>query len=63
VPIVNRCTPFGTEGGHNVICTSSKLKTIRMLIALATKYHWKGFVKSGQEHLVCKLKKELYVLK
>jgi hypothetical protein len=22
-----------------------------------------GFVKSGQEHLVCKLKKELYVLK
>ena len=53
-----------------------------MLIALATKYHWKlhqldvkfeflndelkeevyltqleGFVKSGQEHLVCKLKK------
>ena len=58
-----------------------------MLIALATKYHWKphqldvksvflngdlkeevyltqleGFVKSGQEHLVCKLKKVLYRL-
>jgi len=66
----------------------AKLNTIRLLIALATKYHWKlhqldvksaflngelkeevyltqpeGFVKQGQEHLVCKLKKALYGLK
>jgi hypothetical protein len=66
----------------------AKLNTIRMLIPLATKYHWKlhqlyvkseflngvlkeevyltqheGFVEKGQEHLVCKLKKEFYGLK
>jgi hypothetical protein len=66
----------------------AKLNTIRMLIALATKYHWKlhqldvkptflngelkeevyltqpkGFVKSGQEDLVSKLKKAVYGLK
>eukprot|EP00253_Pinus_taeda_P032251 PITA_32251 len=66
----------------------AKLNTIRMLIALATKFHWElhqldvksaflngdlkeeiylvqpeGFVKQGQEHLVCRLKKALYGLK
>ena len=66
----------------------AKLNTIRMLITLATKYHWKlhqldvkstflngelkeevyltqleGFVEKGEEHLVCKLKKELCGLK
>jgi hypothetical protein len=65
-----------------------KLNSIRMLIALARKHHWKlhqldvkfcflngelkeevyltqpkGFVKSGQEHLVCKLKKTVYGMK
>lgn len=65
----------------------AKLNTIRMLIALATKYNWElhqldvksaflngelkeeiylvqseGFVKQGQEHIVCRLKKALYGL-
>lgn len=64
------------------------MNTIRIMIALATKYDWKlhqldvksdflngdlkeeiylvqleGFVKKGQEQLVCKLKKALYGLK
>ena len=65
----------------------AKLNTIRMIISVATKYHWKiqqldvksaflngdlkevylvqpeGFVKKGEEHLVCRLKKALYGLK
>eukprot|EP00253_Pinus_taeda_P025555 PITA_25555 len=66
----------------------AKLNTIRIMIALATKYNWKmhqldvksaflngelkeevylvqpeGFVKQGQERLVCRLKKALYGLK
>ena len=66
----------------------SKLNTIKILIALATKYNWElhqldvnsaflngelkeeiyivqleGFVKQGQEYLVCRLKNSLYGLK
>ena len=66
----------------------AKLDTIRLIIALATKHHWKihqldvkstflngdlkeevylvqheGFVKKGEENLVCRSKKALYGLK
>jgi hypothetical protein len=89
---LDNITPFEALYGskpavHNLKVFGCKaFAHIRLLISLATKYHWKlhqldvkspflngelkefyltqpkGFMEHGQEHLVCKLKKALYVL-